>query len=127
VPPGTAAESTSSIVKKAVVTLIWIALKFSRPWGTHLQSPGAGRVPHVRLSVHGPKMDSSNAFTPSAKIPDLGPSLLPTWQKNVERAAPHLFWPMYAEANMGHPSREQRFGVGVTKHYVLVRHQQSSI
>jgi hypothetical protein len=27
----------------------------------------------------------------------------------VEGAAPHLFRPMYAEANMGHPSREGGF------------------
>ena len=27
----------------------------------------------------------------------------------VEGAAPHLFRPMYALANMGHPSREQGF------------------
>src|ERR1700758_5172022 len=31
-----------------------------------------GRVPHVRQSVHGPKMDSSNAFALSARIVDLG-------------------------------------------------------
>src|SRR5271156_2548427 len=29
---------------------------------------GSGRVPHVRLSVHGPKTDFSNAFTPCIKM-----------------------------------------------------------
>jgi hypothetical protein len=30
-------------------------------------------------------------------------------RKSVGRAAPHLFRPMYAGANMGHPSREEGF------------------
>jgi hypothetical protein len=37
---------------------------------------GSGRVPHVRPSVHGPKTDSSNAFTPWSSILALGRSPL---------------------------------------------------
>jgi hypothetical protein len=36
---------------------------------------GSGRVPPVRLSVHGPKTDSSNAFAPSARTLAFGRSL----------------------------------------------------
>src|SRR5580692_3802071 len=36
---------------------------------------GIGRVPHVRPSVHGPKTDSSNAFTSRARTLPVGRSL----------------------------------------------------
>jgi hypothetical protein len=55
----------------------------------------SGRVPHVRQSVHGPKTDSSNAFTTSARILDLGRSLFrPHEQKRWKGATPRLFPPM---------------------------------
>jgi uncharacterized protein (DUF433 family) len=40
------------------------------------QGPRFGRVPHVRPSVHGPRTDFSNAFTPCATILVRGRSLL---------------------------------------------------
>jgi hypothetical protein len=50
------------------------------------------------LSLHG------------AMIPALGDNRLPVLQKSVRKGpSPHLFRPMYAGANMGHPSREQGF------------------
>jgi hypothetical protein len=67
---------------------------------------GSGRVPHVRLSVHGPKTDSSNAFTPCSRTLALGRSLL-AYGKSVGWGCARLFRPMYAGANMGHPSREE--------------------
>jgi hypothetical protein len=75
--------------------------------GLHLSTAvyGSGRVPHVRLSVHGPKTDSSNAFTPCATSLALRRSLLARVAEALEGAAPRLFRPMYAGANMGHPSR----------------------
>ena len=69
---------------------------------------GPGRVPHVRLSVHGPKMDSSNAFTPWAKVLDLDRILLPIRQKTLKGAAPHLFRPMYAGGEHGAPVQRAR-------------------
>ena len=51
----------------------------------------------------------SNAFTPCTSIFALGSSLFARLVEAVEGAAPHLFRPMYADANMGHPSREEGF------------------
>jgi hypothetical protein len=64
----------------------------------------SGRVPHVRPSVHGPKTDFSNAFIPSHEESCLCHSLCPG-NKSAGRGCARLFRPMYAEANMGHPSR----------------------
>ena len=52
-------------------------------------------MPHVRLSVHGPKTDSSNAFTPCARPLILGHSISPHCKKRWEDKA-RLFRPMYA-------------------------------
>ena len=49
---------------------------------------GSGRVPHVRLSVHGPKTGSSNAFTPCARTLFLVRSLFTAEQKRSEGCAP---------------------------------------
>jgi hypothetical protein len=68
---------------------------------------GSGRVPHVRPSVHGPKTDSSNALTACARIVDLGRSPSAHVSSSVGRGCARLFRPMYARANMGHPSRER--------------------
>jgi hypothetical protein len=74
---------------------------------------GSGRVPHVRPSVHGPKTDFSNALTPCTGILALGRSLFAFVAIALEGAAPwaapRLFRPMYAGANMGHPSRKEGF------------------
>jgi hypothetical protein len=72
----------------------------------------SGRVPHVRPSVHGLKTDSSNALTLLHEDLALGRSLFANVTEAMEGAAPRLFRPMYAEANMGHPSREEGFFVG---------------
>jgi hypothetical protein len=64
----------------------------------------SGRLPHVRPSEHGPKTDFSNAFTPCARIFPVGRSLFVLVTEALEGAAPRLYRPMYAEANMGHPS-----------------------
>ena len=50
---------------------------------------GSGRVPHVRPSVHGPKMDFSNALTPCTGILALGRSLFALVAIALEGAAPH--------------------------------------
>jgi hypothetical protein len=59
----------------------------------------------------GRKRIFSNAFTPRASILALGRSLHTRVAKTFEGAAPwaapRLFQPMYAGANMGHPSREE--------------------
>jgi hypothetical protein len=64
-----------------------------------------------RLSVHGPKTDSSNALIPWARTLALGRSVFAAFKKAFEGAAPRLFQPMYAWANMGHPSREEGFSL----------------
>jgi hypothetical protein len=67
-------------------------------WRPPNQGLGPGRVPHVRLSVHGPKMIFSNAFTPCARIIALGRSLfarvVEAFEGAAPRAAPRLFRPM---------------------------------
>ena len=72
---------------------------------------------------HGPKTDFSNAFTPSARALAPGSRVFTRPTETAERAAPHLFRPMYAEANMGHPSREQAWffapAVASTMNYPL--------
>jgi len=62
-------------------------------WRPPTKVLGAGWVPHVRPSVHGPKTDSSNAFTQLATMIALGSALLPRY---LER------W--------GTPSRDESFG-----------------
>jgi hypothetical protein len=52
----------------------------------------------------GQKRCFSNAFTPHA-------TYLARVVRTLERAAPHLSLPMYAGANMGHPSRGEGFVV----------------
>jgi hypothetical protein len=79
--------------------------------GAKNEAPSPGRVPHVRPSVHGPKTDSSNAFTPCARILALGRSFS-RWQKRWKGCA-HLPPPMYARANMGHPSRTKNRSGGM--------------
>ena len=58
------------------------------------------------IRIHGPKTDFSNAFTPCTRIIALGRSLFARIAAALKGAAPRLFRPMYAGANMGHPSRE---------------------
>jgi hypothetical protein len=66
---------------------------------------GSGRVPHVRPSVRGPK-------TIFFECPH-GRGLLLLQRHSarnaeaLEGAAPQLFRPMCAKANMGHPPREE--------------------
>jgi hypothetical protein len=56
---------------------------------------------------HAPKTDSSNASL-HAQGPLLQAAVFLRHSKSVRRGcAPRLFRPMYAGANMGHPSREQ--------------------
>jgi hypothetical protein len=57
----------------------------------------------------GRKRNFSNAFTLCATILALGRSLFTRVAEALEGAAPRLFRPMYAEANMGHTSRGERF------------------
>jgi hypothetical protein len=64
----------------------------------------SGRVPHVRPSVHGPKTDFSNAFTSLDGILPLAAVSGPP-DRSAGRGCARLFRPMYAGANMGHPSR----------------------
>jgi hypothetical protein len=52
---------------------------------------GSGRVPHVRPSVHGPKTDSSNAFTACARSDDLGRSHFAQLSKSVGRGCAPSF------------------------------------
>jgi hypothetical protein len=61
---------------------------------------------------HGPRTDSLNAFTTRATILAFGYSLSARLRVAEEGTASHLFRPMYAGANMGHPSREKDFVVG---------------
>jgi hypothetical protein len=63
--------------------------------GFHLVTTayGSGRVPHVRPSVHGPKMDSSNAFATRETILAFGHSLSDRVTVAEEGAAPVLFGP----------------------------------
>jgi hypothetical protein len=55
----------------------------------------------------GRERNSSNAFVRCGKILDLGRNLFARVAGALDGAAPRLFRPMYAGANMGHPSREQ--------------------
>ena len=65
-----------------------------------------GRVPHVRTSVHGPITIFSNAFAPcAAGMHAPAPIFFCPHSKSVGRGCARLFRPMYAGANMGHPSR----------------------
>jgi hypothetical protein len=68
---------------------------------------GVGGAPCRKSGYMGRKRIFSNAFTSRTKALPLGrsPFVRPTGA--TKGAAPHLFQPMYAEANMGHPSREQ--------------------
>ena len=52
----------------------------------------------------GRTMDFSNAFALCTRMLTLASALLPHMAKSVEGAAPGRFQPMYAGANMGHPS-----------------------
>ena len=92
-------------------SLVQISLESPADFISQPRSMVLGRVPHVRPSVHGPKTDFSNAFTPSATILAFRRSLLPAWQKRWKGCAPsfsaHVRW-----ANMGHPSREVGLVVG---------------
>jgi hypothetical protein len=72
----------------------------------------SGRVPHVRPSVHGPKTDFQMLSVYCARIFPLGPGVFVLVIEALEGAAPHLSRPMYAEANMGHPSCYFRPAVG---------------
>jgi hypothetical protein len=63
-----------------------------------------GRVPHVRPSVHGPKTESSNAFTACATILALGRS--PRLTASLERATPRLFGPCTLGRSTHQSSRE---------------------
>jgi hypothetical protein len=63
--------------------------------------------PMFAKAVHGPKTDSSNAVPPCAKDPCPRSQSFCQIAKAFEGAGPHLFRPMYAGANMGHPSREE--------------------
>jgi len=65
--------------------------------------------PVQEIRIHGPKTDFSNALTRCTGMIALGRSLFALIAEALEGAAPHLFRPMYAGANMGHPSREQGF------------------
>jgi hypothetical protein len=67
--------------------------------------------PVQEIRIHGPKTDFSNAFTPCTRILALRRSLFARVAEALEGAAPRLFRPMYARANMGHPSREAGFVV----------------
>jgi hypothetical protein len=49
--------------------------------------------PVQEIRDHGPNMDSSNAFTPGARILALGRSLFARMAKTFEGAAPRLFGP----------------------------------
>ena len=55
-----------------------------------------GRVPHVRLSVRGPKMTVSNAFPVLAAVSS-------SMQESVRGAAPYRFRPTYAAGERGAP------------------------
>ena len=95
--------------------------------GTGSQGPNKpGRVPHVRTSVRGPNMNSSNDFTRGLEpFEGLPPDLLldfvaliqcvrPSSRERRTRALSSSAWqeirvarifrPTYAGANMGHPS-----------------------
>jgi len=65
-------------------------LKFG---GFHLSTAvfGSGRVPHVRPSVHGPKTDFSNAFTPCATILALRRSLFCPRSRSLGRGCAPSF------------------------------------
>jgi hypothetical protein len=69
-------------------SLVQISLESPADFISQPRSMVLGRVPHVRPSVHGPKTDFSNAFTPCATILALRRSLLPAWQKRWKGCAP---------------------------------------
>ena len=52
-----------------------------------------GRVPHVRLSVHGPKTDSSNAFAPCETILALGRNSFASVAERWKGLRPVFFGP----------------------------------
>jgi hypothetical protein len=75
----------------------------------------------VRPSVHGPITIFSNAFTPWVTRITLEHQSFPARLRALEGAAPRLFRPMYAGANMGHPSRQSCSDGSVTWYDVVVQ------
>ena len=64
-------------------------------------------MPLDRQSVHGPKTMGAaqqTLFLNLEQISEVPVRLVTIQQKAIVGATPYLFWPMYAAANMGHPS-----------------------
>jgi hypothetical protein len=71
---------TCELVPSTMMARAWL-MKFASPdCESQTTVLGSGRVPHVRQSVHGPKTDSSNAFTPGATALALVPEKQRRWK-----------------------------------------------